>query len=60
MVRWGATVDDALTESIAKARAAGISVISSNIDDSRGGAGTERQAFVGQDFSPPATLSATG
>ena len=44
------SVDDALTESIAKARAAGMAVIASNIDDSRGAAGTERQAFVGQDF----------
>ena len=44
------SVDDAMTDSIAKARATGLKVISSNIDDSRGAAGTARQAFVGQDF----------
>ena len=40
------SVKDALAEVVAKARAAGLAVISSNIDD----ADTERQAFVGQDF----------
>ena len=40
------SVKDAMVEVIAKARAAGVAVISSNIDDE----GTARQAFVGQDF----------
>ena len=40
------SVKDAMIEVVAKARAAGMAVISSNIDDP----GTARQAFVGQDF----------
>jgi simple sugar transport system substrate-binding protein len=40
------SVEDAMIEVIAKARDAGIAVVSSNIDDPD----TARQAFVGQDF----------
>ena len=40
------SVEDAMIEVIAKAREAGMAVISSNIDDPD----TARQAFVGQDF----------
>lgn len=35
---------------IARARAAGIVVIATNVDDTEGAAGNARQAFVGQDF----------
>lgn len=40
----------ALDEVIARARAAGIVVISVNVDDLEGAAGNARQAFVGQGF----------
>ncbi len=44
--------NDAFDDVIARARAEGIIVISSNVDDVEGAAGNERQAFVGQGFIP--------
>jgi ABC-type sugar transport system substrate-binding protein len=43
-------IDEAYTANIRRARAAGIPVIAYNIDDTRGPAGSERMAFIGQDF----------
>ena len=43
-------LDDAYTKVIQKAREAGIPVIAYNIDSTKGAEGTERMAFIGQDF----------
>ena len=43
-------LDDAYDLSVRKALNAGIPVIAYNIDDSRGAAGNDRMAFIGQDF----------
>jgi len=43
--------DKAYDEVISRARAAGITVIASNVDDTKGAAGNGRQAFVGQNFA---------
>ena len=43
-------VTDAYNKNVAKARAAGIPVVSFNIDDPKGAEGVERMAFMGQDF----------
>jgi simple sugar transport system substrate-binding protein len=40
----------AYDEVIAQARAAGITVIATNVDDTDGAKGNQRQAFIGQDF----------
>ena len=50
------SVEDAMIEVIAKARDAGMAVISSNIDDPD----TARQAFVGRTSSLPASSSGRG
>lgn len=44
--------DHAFDQIIADARKQGVIVISSNADDSQGAAGNERQAFIGQNFTP--------
>ncbi len=43
-------VTDAYTKNVAKARAAGIPVVSFNVDDPKGAEGVQRMAFMGQDF----------
>lgn len=43
-------LDDAYTNSIKKAMDKGIPVVAYNIDSTKGAAGTERMAFIGQDF----------
>jgi len=42
--------DDAYDKVVEKARTAGIPVVAYNIDDTRGPAGNQRMAFIGQDF----------
>jgi len=42
--------DDAYDANVAKAMAAGIPVVSFNVDDSKGAAGNARMAFMGQNF----------
>jgi simple sugar transport system substrate-binding protein len=42
--------DRAYNDVIARARAAGITVIAANVDNTQGAAGNARQAFIGQDF----------
>ena len=42
----------AFDQPIADARKAGVIVIATNVDDTEGGAGNERQAFIGQGFIP--------
>ncbi|MCC5973950.1 MAG: sugar ABC transporter substrate-binding protein [Rubellimicrobium sp.] len=44
--------DEAFDDIIARAREAGVTVISVNVDDLEGAAGNARQAFVGQGFIP--------
>ncbi|MBE2278104.1 MAG: substrate-binding domain-containing protein [Rhodobacteraceae bacterium] len=43
--------DRAYDDVLARARAAGITVIAANVDDTEGAAGNARQAFVGQNFA---------
>lgn len=43
-------VPDAYNKNVTKARAAGIPVVSFNIDDPNGAEGADRMAFMGQDF----------
>ena len=43
-------LDDAYTSQIKQAMDKGIPVIAFNVDSSKGAAGTERMAFIGQDF----------
>lgn len=43
-------LDDAYTNSIKRAMDKGIPVVAYNIDSTKGAAGTERMAFIGQDF----------
>jgi len=43
-------LDDAYIKVIEKARAAGIPVVAYNIDSTKGAEGTDRMAFIGQDF----------
>ena len=44
--------NNAFDQIIADARAAGVTVIASNVDDTEGAAGNARQAFIGQGFIP--------
>jgi simple sugar transport system substrate-binding protein len=44
--------NNAFDQIIADARAAGVTVIASNVDDTEGAAGNTRQAFIGQGFIP--------
>src|SRR3990170_33532 len=44
--------NNAFDQIIADARAAGVTVIASNVDDTEGAAGNARQAFIGQGFVP--------
>jgi len=44
--------DKAYDQVVTEARKAGIIVIAANVDDSRGAAGNDRQAFIGQGFIP--------
>ena len=44
--------NNAFDQIIADARAAGVTVIASNVDDTEGAAGNQRQAFIGQGFIP--------
>ncbi|TKC01608.1 MAG: sugar ABC transporter substrate-binding protein [Mesorhizobium sp.] len=44
--------NNAFDQIIADARAAGVTVIASNVDDTQGAAGNARQAFIGQGFIP--------
>lgn len=44
--------NNAFDQLISDARKAGITVIATNVDDTEGAAGNERQAFIGQGFIP--------
>ncbi|MES0123118.1 sugar ABC transporter substrate-binding protein [Mesorhizobium sp. C420B] len=44
--------NNAFDQIIGDARAAGVTVIASNVDDTEGAAGNARQAFIGQGFIP--------
>ncbi|WP_376705348.1 sugar ABC transporter substrate-binding protein [Mesorhizobium sp. ISC25] len=44
--------NNAFDQIIADARAAGVTVIASNVDDTEGATGNARQAFIGQGFIP--------